>query len=162
MSKTNEEKLVAAIITVNNFFMEHGLPAPISQKDALVVLHASEQRGVNMTRDFIQRLTPKPLTNRIQYRNTTEKGAEELVMLQIRHTSGASPKFGTEERVDDVTGNMLVTAGLAERVQTFAAAKRAGWNSATPAAPPHDSARPTRRLASTVSSGAFKTSAQEK
>lgn len=66
MSKTNEEKLVAAIITVNNFFMEHGLPAPISQKDALVVLHASEQRGVNMTRDFIQRLTPKPLTNRIQ------------------------------------------------------------------------------------------------
>ena len=67
MSKTKEEEnLVAAIILVNNFFIEHGLPAPISKKDALVVLHASEQRGVKMTRDFIQRLTPKPRTNRVQ------------------------------------------------------------------------------------------------
>jgi hypothetical protein len=69
VSKTKEEKLVAAICLVNDFFTEHGLPAPIEQSAALVILRRSQQEGPEMTRAVIEaliRTEPKPLTKRVQ------------------------------------------------------------------------------------------------
>jgi hypothetical protein len=56
LTPAKEKRLVTAICLVNDFFTEHGLPAPIDQSASLVICRASEQQGPEMTRALIRRL----------------------------------------------------------------------------------------------------------
>lgn len=64
-SVTKEEKLVAAIINVNQLCSELQLPELLPMDACKVILQASKERGVDAMREFPLRVV-KPLTKRIQ------------------------------------------------------------------------------------------------